>query len=146
MLRPSAAKQKRYVVELDRAPTDQDVAALKAGVVITTTAQRDRKKRDLTARTQPCEIARVTANVLEITLQEGRNRQIRKMVEARGLDVRDLHRTSFAGINLEGLRRPGDALDLSKRELALVRAALADHDQANARASEDPQEDEDLQV
>ena len=36
-------------------------------------------------------------------LIEGRNRQIRKMVAAVGLEVVELHRTHFAGISLKGL-------------------------------------------
>ena len=39
---------------------------------------------------------------LEFTLIEGRNRQIRKMVEAIGMNVVALHRVSFGGIKLKG--------------------------------------------
>jgi pseudouridine synthase len=42
------------------------------------------------------------ARKLEFTLIEGRNRQIRKMVEAVGLNVVALHRVSFGGIKLKG--------------------------------------------
>jgi 16S rRNA U516 pseudouridylate synthase RsuA-like enzyme len=38
----------------------------------------------------------------QFILTEGRNRQIRKMVEAVGLEVKELHRSSFSGITTEG--------------------------------------------
>ena len=40
---------------------------------------------------------------LRFVLVEGRNRQIRRMVAALGLEVQALHRTAFAGISLKGL-------------------------------------------
>jgi len=43
------------------------------------------------------------STLLEITITEGRNRQVRKMCEAVGFDVKKLKRVSFGGIDLEGL-------------------------------------------
>ena len=60
-------------------------------------------------------------NALTFVLQEGRNRQIRKMCEVLGLKVRTLHRVGFAGVTLEGCRRPGDWAFLTEEELALLR-------------------------
>ena len=131
LLRPSQKKAKRYVVEVDRRPSDADVGALASGVVITTTAQRDRKAKPLTAATRPCAVRRVNPDraprVLEFVLQEGRNRQIRKMCAARGLEVSSLHRTAFAGVRLDGLKQ-GQWAELSAPELAKLDAALRDQD------------------
>ena len=41
--------------------------------------------------------------------------------EALGLKVRTLHRVGFAGVSLEGCRRPGDWAFLTEEELALLR-------------------------
>ena len=54
---------------------------------------------------------------------EGRNRQIRKMVEAIGCNVIALHRTSFAGITLKGLSQ-GNWMELDEREITIIRKAL----------------------
>jgi 23S rRNA pseudouridine2605 synthase len=43
-------------------------------------------------------------SLVEITLQEGKNRQVRRMLEAVGHPVSALRRTRFAGIELEELR------------------------------------------
>ena len=43
------------------------------------------------------------SSLIEITITEGRNRQVRKMCEAVGFNVKKLKRLEFAGITLEGL-------------------------------------------
>lgn len=64
--------------------------------------------------------------VLEITLHEGRNRQIRKMCEALGLEVARLKRTAIGPLRL-GMLAPGKWRDLTSEEVArLMSAANAD--------------------
>ena len=53
---------------------------------------------------------------VQITLHEGKNRQIHRMGEAIGHPVLRLARVSFAGITAEGLR-PGESRELDAREL-----------------------------
>lgn len=126
LLRPSANKVKEYEVEVDPAPSRDDVSALSSGIVVTTVAQRDRGRRiPLTAPTKPCKVDVISPNKLRIALSEGRNRQIRRMCAARGLTVVDLHRITFAGITLRGLKKPGDRKRLDAREMDLIRRALA---------------------
>jgi pseudouridine synthase len=57
--------------------------------------------------------------MLEFTLVEGRNRQIRKMCEALGHRVIDLHRTKFSSIGLRGLAENQWA-ELTEREMEQV--------------------------
>ncbi len=54
---------------------------------------------------------------VEITVHEGRNRQVRRMFEAVGCDVRSLKRTRFAQLTLDGLKR-GAFRPLTKAEVA----------------------------
>jgi pseudouridine synthase len=82
----------------NREVSDQDLATLASGVVITTVAQRDRTWKPLTAPTLPCKVERLDDRTLTMILQEGRNRQIRKMMEALGYRVVDLHRESVTSI------------------------------------------------
>lgn len=130
LLRPSQKKEKRYLVKVNRAPTADDLQALASGVVIETVAQRDRKAKPLVAKTKPCSVRTPNPRaprMLEFTLSEGRNRQIRKMCAARDLKVVSLHRTHFAGVTLDGLVE-GDWAPLSAKELKLIDAALGDLD------------------
>ena len=53
---------------------------------------------------------------IQLTLYEGKNRQIHRMADAIGHPVQRLVRLSFAGIDTEGLR-PGESRLLNKREI-----------------------------
>lgn len=116
---------KEYIVTPDMYLSNEDIQKLREGVVITTVAQRDRNiRKPLTAPTLPCEVERRQGRNIMIRLQEGRNRQIRKMLGALGYTTRFIHRTWFMGINLSSLSGPGDTQALNKEELAIVEAKL----------------------
>lgn len=59
--------------------------------------------------------------ILEFTLYEGRNRQIRKMCELAGLNVHRLVRTRMAGLSLKGLK-PGQWQELTTAEAEKLNA------------------------
>ena len=61
--------------------------------------------------------------VLRITIQEGRNRQIRRMCEAAGLEVVRLKRTSVGPLKL-GMLQPGKWRELAPSELKAIRASM----------------------
>lgn len=61
--------------------------------------------------------------VMLITIKEGRNRQIRKMCEAVGLEVARLRRVSLGPLKL-GMLKPGTYRDLSSEELRAIRNAI----------------------
>lgn len=77
--------------------------------------------------TQPCKIEVLSEDegrtVLEFTIREGKNRQLRRMCEAVGLTVKRLRRTSVGGVKL-GMLRPGEYADLTREELAALRNAV----------------------
>ena len=67
--------------------------------------------------TAPCTVDDLGGGRLRFEISEGRNRQIRRMVEAVGLgEVRRLHRVAFAGVGLEGCEKPGAYAFLSEGE------------------------------
>ena len=61
--------------------------------------------------------------VLQMTIHEGRNRQIRKMCEAFGLEVARLKRTAIGPIKL-GMLQPGEYRELKPDELRALRTAM----------------------
>lgn len=71
---------------------------LPADVVLVNKGRRDRK------------------SVLVITIREGRNRQVRRMLEAVGHPVESLRRIRFGPLGIRGLR-PGEWRDLSEIEV-----------------------------
>ena len=61
--------------------------------------------------------------VLQMTIHEGRNRQIRKMCEAVGLEVARLKRTAIGPVKL-GMLKPGEYRELKPDELRALRNAI----------------------
>ena len=57
--------------------------------------------------TAPAKVRRPSARVLELTIREGRNRQVRRMVEAVGNQVVDLQRVRFGSLALGDLAEGG---------------------------------------
>jgi 16S rRNA U516 pseudouridylate synthase RsuA-like enzyme len=60
-----------------------------------------------------------------LTLEEGRNRQIRKMVASLGLSVVALRRYEFMNIGLDPLKGPGEWTTLSFEEMEIVSRVIS---------------------
>ena len=56
-----------------------------------------------TYKTRPCEITRLSSSKFSIVLREGKNRQIRRMVEVVGSDIKKLKRVRVENILLGDL-------------------------------------------
>jgi 23S rRNA pseudouridine2605 synthase len=72
--------------------------------------------------TAPALVRRLGEREIELTLREGRNRQVRRMVEAVGNRVTELRRVKFGPLELGDLPE-GRARRLSAREVAALRDA-----------------------
>jgi 23S rRNA pseudouridine2605 synthase len=73
----------------------------------------------------PAQVERLGEREIEIVLREGRNRQVRRMVEAVGNRVVLLRRVRFGPLELGGLKE-GGARKLSEGEVARLPDAAAD--------------------
>ena len=115
IMHPSKHISKTYRVTVRPDIDDETLVRLSEGVVI------DGR------RTLPCTVLVLDKQpgrvVLQMTISEGRNRQIRKMCEAVGLEVARLKRTSVGPIRL-GMLKPGEWRDLKPDELRAVRSAI----------------------
>lgn len=104
---------KSYRAKLHGAPVSNDLLdALRAGVELED------------GRTAPARVRRLggrRSNLIELTIHEGRNRQVRRMCEAVGHPVRELERTSFGPLTLGGLE-PGAHRRLAVAEVERLRA------------------------
>ncbi|MDW8251603.1 MAG: pseudouridine synthase, partial [Myxococcales bacterium] len=114
LLHPKKKVPKDYVVKVQGEMSDKDLERWRQGV-----------KLDDGAVTAPCEVFLLRRERgktwIKITLQEGRNQQIRRMGNATGFPVMRLVRLSFAGITTEGLR-PGQFRLLTVDELRNLKA------------------------
>lgn len=104
---PSFEKEKIYHVRLNKSVTDEALKQFQQGVVI------DGK------RTKRCFAKRIDARFVEVVLEEGRNRQIRKMWDALGYSVESLHRVAMDGIVLGNLPS-GEIRLLTDKELRML--------------------------
>lgn len=115
MMHPSHGVSKLYRVTVRPRAEESQVIALSEGV-----------RLDDGTVTQPAVIQVVVdepgRTVLEMTIKEGKNRQIRRMCEAVGLDVIRLRRNSMGAVKL-GMLQPGQYRELTKSEVAALRAA-----------------------
>jgi 23S rRNA pseudouridine2457 synthase len=121
---PAHKLPKVYLVQVERVPDEEAVARLRAGVVLGDTRTKPGVVRLLHAEPSLPERAvpiRVRKNVptawLEVTLQEGMNRQVRRMTAAVGHPTLRLVRVAIGAIRLDGLQ-PGEWRELHPSELA----------------------------
>ena len=115
MMHPSRHVPKTYRVTVRPEITSEQVDTLENGI-------------DLDGRiTAPCEIRVLQKEegraVIEIVLYEGRNRQIRRMCEAVGLEVARLKRNAIGSVKV-GMLQPGQWRDLEEDEIeSLLKSA-----------------------
>ena len=106
---------KTYRVTVRPAVTDDQLNQIATGIVI-----EGRRTAPAKVRVLQQELGRV---VLEIILYEGRNREIRKMCEALGLEVARLKRVAVGPVRL-GMLPQGKYRELTKEELRALSAEI----------------------
>jgi len=92
LARPSLEHEEEYVVVVKGEVTSGILVQLAQGISL------EKKK------TVPCIVEQIEDNMLRFILHDGRNRQIRKMCEAAGLQVDDLMRVRVGRIVLQELK------------------------------------------
>lgn len=119
LLHPKYEIEKTYVAKIDGIITMDDLHKLANGVKLEDgkTAPADVY---LDSIDKPTKSSRV-----EITIHEGRNRQVRRMFKALGYEVKALKRIAFAGLTLNRLKR-GEYRSLTERELVKLRKLIGD--------------------
>jgi pseudouridine synthase len=105
---PSFGVAKTYVARVAGEWTTADTRRVEAGVAID----------DRPVLVERFKLLQVDgpASLVELTIHEGRNHIVRRLMEELGHPVQGLARTSFGGIRVAGLR-PGAVRDLSDREV-----------------------------
>ena len=107
---PRYEVEKVYRARLDAPLGESSLDALRGGV------------RLEDGPTASARVRQLRAGVLEIAIREGRNRQVRRMVEAVGRRVVELERVAFAGLPLASLK-PGKHRRLTASEVERLREA-----------------------
>jgi 23S rRNA pseudouridine2605 synthase len=107
---PSFQVPKTYLAKLGGGPVAEGaLRALRGGVGLDD------------GPTAPAGVRRLSGHLIELTIQEGRNRQVRRMCEAVGHPVVELRRVAFGSLRLDGLEL-GAHRQLSAAEVERLRA------------------------
>lgn len=109
MMHPSHLIKKTYIVTTDSNITSEKINKLKNGVDIGGYI------------TKEAEVRKYASNKLEIIISEGKNRQVRKMCKAVGINVKRLIRTRIGRLELENLKK-GEYKYLNKEQLSKVKS------------------------
>ncbi len=112
LMHPRFEVDKVYWAEVEGEPTELELDSLRSGL---------RLKDGPTA---PAEVKvtgrRAGGSILEIIIHEGRKRQVRRMLDAVGHPVRQLHRKRYAMLTDKGLE-PGDSRPLTADEVKALK-------------------------
>ena len=105
LMHPSFKVDKVYEATVEGDITDEILKGLSVGI----------KLED--GKSAPATATKISDNKIELTIHEGRNHQVKRMLDAVGLTVKRLHRSKYGPLGLEALK-PGQWRDLTPAELA----------------------------
>jgi pseudouridine synthase len=106
---PRYGVEKTYIAAVYGEPDNAALRALERGIMLED------------GLTSPARVRRLAPSRIEVTIHEGRNRQVRRMLEAVGYPATRLHRSAYAGLTVEGLE-PGAWRELEPSEVERLRA------------------------
>ena len=104
---PSYEVPRKYAVWLDRPFAKTDILRVEKGLTLHDGEQL-----------LPAKV-KTKVKMIELTLREGKNREIRRMMETLGYTVRDLKRVEFAKITLGDIKK-GTYRELTQEEVATL--------------------------
>jgi 23S rRNA pseudouridine2605 synthase len=127
LTRTASHVEKTYLVKVSGKPTAEAIGRLRAGIALSPRlAPKGQGGGDIRRRTAPAgiRIVRESENPwLEVTLIEGRNRQLRRMFEQVGHHVEKIRRVRYGPLELDV--EPGKFRPLDEREVARLKAAAS---------------------
>ncbi|WP_096188578.1 pseudouridine synthase [Evansella halocellulosilytica] len=114
LMHPKYNISKTYIAKIEGIPDRQIVRKLERGIMLD-----DRKTAPAKAKVIKSDRKKGTS-IVELTIHEGRNRQVRRMFEAVGHPVIKLKREQYGFLNLQGLNA-GEYRELKPHEVKQLR-------------------------
>jgi 23S rRNA pseudouridine2605 synthase len=93
IMHPRYEITKTYLAGVDKSFSDSDIAQIEKGIVLED------------GKTSPAQVKKINSNTVEITIHEGKNRIVRRMLKELGYRVRFLHRVRIGQLNLADLEK-----------------------------------------
>ena len=106
MMRGANKHEKEYLVRVDKEITNELLEKMSGGIYL----------KELDVTTRECTVEKTGKYTFRIILTQGINRQIRRMCEACGYQVRELKRIRVMHITL-GSMKPGEYIELSETDV-----------------------------
>ncbi|WP_294730914.1 pseudouridine synthase [uncultured Faecalibaculum sp.] len=122
MIHPRYHVPKTYTINLQGMLTPEDIQRLKTGL-----KTRDESYQPAKVRILQKDYTR-DRMILELTISEGKNHQVKNMMEALGHEVRKLNRKSFGPLSAEGMK-PGEYRVLKRHEIRELLRLAAEGEQ-----------------
>jgi 23S rRNA pseudouridine2457 synthase len=127
LLNPNFAHQRTYWVQVDNDITDEAIQKLENGVLINidgkshktlpATAFKMPEEPNVPERNPPIRVRKnIPTSWISLTLQEGKNRQVRRMTAAVGFPTLRLIRYSIEKLTIQNML-PGDMISLNQQEI-----------------------------
>lgn len=114
LMHPKSEVEKVYVAKVKGIPSREKMRSLEKGIRL-----EDGKTAPAKTKMLSMDKKKQTA-IIELTIHEGRNRQVRRMLEAVGHPVMKLKRERYGFLTLQGLKA-GDARELTVHEVKQLR-------------------------
>lgn len=125
LLEPRNNKEKTYWALIERVPTEEELEKFRSGLKIEDYTTRNAKIHILDPqpvvepRDPPVRVRKTVQDVwVEITITEGKNRQVRKMTAAIGHPTLRLIRKKILNLELGDLK-PGDWVEVSRDDIKI---------------------------
>ncbi|AIM15487.1 MULTISPECIES: 23S rRNA pseudouridine(2605) synthase RluB [Neobacillus] len=125
LMHPRNEIEKVYVAKVKGIPLREKLKKLEKGIWLD-----DGKTAPAKVKLLSADRKKQTA-IIEITIHEGRNRQVRRMFEAIGHEVIKLKRERYGFLTMNGLKA-GEARELTPHEVKQLRAAALNSSQKNS--------------
>jgi 23S rRNA pseudouridine2605 synthase len=107
LMHPSFRVDKVYEAEVEGDITDEILNMLSIGMKLDG------------SKTAPAKARKLDGNKIELTIHEGRNHQVKRMLAAAGLKTKKLHRSKYGALDIKGLK-PGQWRELTADEVAAL--------------------------
>lgn len=108
LMHPSFEVDKVYEARVEGKISDDKLDKLRRGIQLED------------GRTAPAAVEKLKQDLIRITIHEGRNHQVKRMLAAVGLPVKKLHRSRYGPLTVKGLK-PGQWRELTKEEVQKLR-------------------------
>jgi 23S rRNA pseudouridine2605 synthase len=105
VMHPRYEIKKTYLAGVDKQVSDEIIKEIESGVFLED------------GKTSPAKVKRITDNSIEITIHEGKNRIVRRLLKKLGFRIRFVHRVRIGSLSLA---------DLNSGEFKVVRKSVVD--------------------